>query len=82
MKLRARILYEEHKFEEAQSEALCAADVFERFEATKDLERCRDFLRDIEAGAGGSATSSELVFNGELLEVMLPPTSVNSPLSA
>ena len=82
MKLRARILYEEHKFEEAQSEALCAADVFERFEATKDLERCRDFLHDIEAGAGGSATSSELVFNGELLEVMLPPTSVNSPLSA
>ena len=75
MKLRARILYEECKFGEAQSEALRAADVFEKFGAARDLENCRELLRDIETGVGRSATS------GELLETV-PPTSVNSPLSA
>ena len=79
--LRAAILYRECKFEEAQSEALGAADVFEKFGAAKDLERCRKILRDIEAGRGGSATSGQSDFNGELLEID-PPTSVNSPLSA
>ena len=74
MGLRARILYEERKFKEAQSEALCAADVFEKFGATQDLEDCRELLRDIEAGVGGLATS------GELLGTVSPPTPADSPL--
>ena len=81
MELRARILYEESKFEEAESEVLRAADVFEKLGATKDSERCRE-LRDIEAERGGSATSGQSDFNGELLEAVPSPTSVNSPLSA
>jgi len=46
--LQARFWYGQSKFEEAKSEALCAADVFERFGAAKDLEDCRALLRDIE----------------------------------
>ena len=57
MQLRAEIWQKEHKFEEAKSEVLCAADVFEKLGATRDLEDCREILRDIEAGLGGSATS-------------------------
>ena len=48
MELRARILYEEYKFEEAESEVLRAADVFEKLGATKELDRCRA-LRNIES---------------------------------
>ena len=57
MQLRAEIWQKEHKFEEAKSEVLCAADVFEKLGAMRDLEDCREILRDIEAGLGGSATS-------------------------
>jgi len=46
--LQARFWYGQGKFEEAKSEALGAADVFERFGAAKDLEECRALLRDIE----------------------------------
>ena len=76
MGLRARILYEECKFKEAQSEALCAADVFEKFGATQDLEDCRKLLHNIEAGVRGSATSGELMGTA-----MPPPTLADSPLS-
>ena len=48
MKLRARVWRREHRFEEAKSEILHAADVFERVGAAKDLERCRDTLRSVE----------------------------------
>ena len=81
VKLRAKILYKEYKFGEAQSEALRAADVFEKFGAASDLEDCRELLRYIEAGVGMSATSGQSDFNGELLEIA-PPASVNPPPSA
>ena len=81
MLLWARILYKECKFGEAQSKALCAADVFEKFGAAMDLEDCRELLRDIETGVGRSATSGQSDFNGEPLEIV-PPASVNSPPSA
>jgi len=48
MELQSRFWYGQGKFEEAKSEALGAADVFERFGAPKDLEECRTLLRDIE----------------------------------
>ena len=57
MELWARILYEEYKFEEARSAALHAADAYEKIGAVKDVEDCRKILRDIEARAGGRATS-------------------------
>jgi len=48
MRLQARFWYGQGKFEEAESEVLRAADVFERLGAAKDLEECRALLRDIE----------------------------------
>jgi len=48
MQRQARFWYGQGRFEEAKSEALGAADVFERFGAAKDLEECRALLRDIE----------------------------------
>jgi len=53
MQLQAGFWYGQGKFEEAKSEALGAADVFERFGAAKDLEECRALLRDIEEKCEG-----------------------------
>jgi len=46
--LQAEFWYEERKFEVAKSAALRAADVYERFGAARDLEHCKDLLRNIE----------------------------------
>ena len=48
MKERAMILYMQHEFEEARSEALCAADIYERLGAVKEAEDCRELLQRIE----------------------------------
>jgi tetratricopeptide (TPR) repeat protein len=47
----AWIWYRQQRFEEARSAASHAADVFERLGATKDTERYRALLRDIEQAA-------------------------------
>ena len=47
MRLQAGFWYQQHRFEEAKSEALRASDVYERLGATKSLEKCRALLRDI-----------------------------------
>ena len=81
MYLQARFWHREGRFEEAKSEALGAADIYERAGATRDLEFCRTLLRYIEEGM---KDSGEPDFNdvGEPLETMLFPTPVNSPFSA
>ena len=48
MELQACLWYSERKFEEAKSEALRAAEVFEGIRATKNVERCKYILRRIE----------------------------------
>ena len=48
MELWAGILYDERRFEEAASEVLRALEVYEKIEAAKDVEDCRDLLRRIE----------------------------------
>jgi len=53
MQLQSRFWYEQGRFEEAKSEALRAADVFEGFGAAKDLEECRALLRNIEEKCEG-----------------------------
>ena len=50
VELQAGFWCEEHRLEEAKSEALRAADLFEKLGAAKGLERCRKLLRDIEKG--------------------------------
>ena len=74
----AIIWYEEHEFEEVMSEGLYAADAFENLRATEGAERCRSLLHDIEEVMKKLVTSGEFGPGGELLEVTLLPTPVNS----
>jgi len=46
--LQALLWYNQHRLEEARSEALRAADIYEKLGAARDAEGCRRFLRDIE----------------------------------
>jgi tetratricopeptide (TPR) repeat protein len=48
MALQARLWYEEHRLEEAKSEAFRAAGVFEKLGATDGMEDCRELLQEIE----------------------------------
>ena len=48
VELQAGVLYDQHRLEEARSEALRAADIYERLGVAKNVERCGQLLRDIE----------------------------------
>jgi tetratricopeptide (TPR) repeat protein len=48
MEMQAWVWYKQHRLEEARSEALRAADVYEKLGAAKDVEDCRTLLRDIQ----------------------------------
>ena len=48
MEMQAGIWHKQHRLGEARSEALRAADVYERLGATKKVEGCRNLLRNIE----------------------------------
>ena len=78
MGLQAMVWYRQHRLEEARSEALRAADIFERFGAATDIECCRKLLQWIEEEMSNPVA---LYFDGELLETALPPTPTNSPFS-
>jgi tetratricopeptide (TPR) repeat protein len=45
MKLQADLWYNQHRLEEAKSEALRAVEVFEKLGAAKDVDDCREILR-------------------------------------
>ena len=47
MEQQAKAWYFQHKAGDASSEALRAADIFEKLRAATDLERCRKILRSI-----------------------------------
>ena len=76
MELQAGFWYEEGRFEEAKSEVLRAAEVYEGIGDTKDVEDCKNLLRDIEEEM---VVSGESGFSGEPLETMSLPTLSNSP---
>jgi tetratricopeptide (TPR) repeat protein len=48
MELQADVWHEQHRLEDAKSEALHALGIYDKLGATKDAEVCRDLLRDIE----------------------------------
>ena len=73
MYLQAVVWYHYGKLGEARSEALCAANVFEKLGATGDLEMCGDLLRDTEEQVGALASE------GELPGTVLIPARVNFP---
>ena len=60
----AMIWYDQDRFEEARTEALRTADIFEKLGAGEDIENCRELLRKIENGlvaSGQSALNCELL---------------------
>jgi len=77
MKLHSLIWYEQDRLKEARSEALRAADVFEKFGAVENVEDCKTLLRNILDTAVASGQSD---FNCELLRMALFPLCINSPI--
>ena len=65
IQLQAVLWYQESRFEEAKSEALCAADVFEKTGAAKDLENTVKLLRAIEVKMDSPAVPSGLDFDDQ-----------------
>ena len=59
MELQARVWHKQHRLEEAKSEALRAADVYEKIGATKRVEDCKGLLRDIEKGLNTPVASGQ-----------------------
>jgi len=57
MELHARVWRRQRRFEEAKSEALRAAEVYEKLGAAGDLGSCRGLLREIEEGMEETVTS-------------------------
>jgi tetratricopeptide (TPR) repeat protein len=76
MELEARFWYEQQRFEEAKSKTLCAAEIYEKLGAVKDVEDCRKVLRNIKEKMNNLVV---MHFDGELLEMVLLPMPVNSP---
>jgi len=77
--LQAGFWYQQRKFREARSEALCAINIYEKVGATKDLEMCRDLLHDIEEEMEDLTTSGGSD-DGELLDTApFPTTHINLP---
>jgi len=79
MQLHADILYEQGRFGEAESEALCAAETFEKVGAAQDLEECRELLQRIKERTNNLVATNE-PDGGELLETAPFPLPINSPL--
>jgi len=72
MEVQADLWYRQRKFDEAKSEVLRAADIYEKLGAAKDLENCMRLLRQIDEG----------IKNGKLLETVLPPACIELAPSA
>ena len=82
MQLQVRLWCLQRKLEEARSEALRAADVFEKLGDTGNVENCRRFLRQIAAEMDDPVISDESDFNGKLPGTDLLPTPTNFSFSA
>jgi len=59
MELQAEIWYTQYRLEEARTEVLRAADIYEMLGATNDVEDCRELLRRIEKKLNGPIASGE-----------------------
>jgi len=64
---RAVIWYKQHRLEEASTEALRAADIYNGLGAAKSAEDCRKLLRDVKKKLNIPVVSGQPSFNCELL---------------
>ena len=65
MQLQANLWYKQHRFEEARSEALRAADIYNTLGAAMDTESCRTLLRDIQKELDGRFPDISMVRSSE-----------------
>ena len=79
VELQARIWYSQDRLEEAKSEALRAADIYDKLEAPNDAEDCRELLWAIEKKLSTPVASGQSGFNCELLKIFLFPACIDSP---
>ena len=56
--LGAEVWHKQHRFEEARSEALRAADIYEKLGAARCVEHCRELLECIDEGLNDPTSSS------------------------
>ena len=70
--LQTHLWYRQRRFDEAKSEVLRAAGVFEKLGAVQDLERCKEYLRQID----------EKINGGKLLETVLLSACIDLAVSA
>jgi tetratricopeptide (TPR) repeat protein len=75
--LQAGIWYKQQRFEEAKSEALRAADVYEKLGAAKDVEDCRKLLQKIEMELNTSVASGHSSLDCELIRIMTFPAHID-----
>ena len=67
MSFQAMVWYKRHKLEEARSEAMRAADVFEKLGAATDLEWCKGLIRAVQKELNSRAASVQSRPNREFL---------------
>jgi len=67
MEMQAEVWYNQHKLEEAKSEALRAADIYEKLDAAGNAENCRRLLRNIRRELDAAAASGQSDSDCELL---------------
>ena len=79
MELQAELYRKHHRLEEARSEALRAAGVYEKLGAAQDLERCREHLRQIEEEMNKPVASGQLDFNCEFVCVSTLRSKLRKP---
>ena len=77
--LRALVLHEQGRFEEARSEVLRAAETFEKLGAVRDLERCRGLLQNIQGEMNNLVATHESGSDGRFLKTVPFPTPIDSP---
>ena len=80
--LQAWLWRKQGRHEEAKSEALRAADLYEKIGAMKDLEESRDFLMGIDAEMNDLVASDELNLDSELMGTVLLIKATNFAFQA
>ena len=68
MEVQARVWYRQGRHEEVVSEASRALEIYEKLGATRDIERCRILLHDMEKAMEEPSASGESDPSGELLQ--------------
>ena len=79
MEAQAEMWYSQGRYEAGAAEVLRAIEIYEKLGAARDLEGCRDLLRNIERAFKELPAPGESDSGGEFSEINLLPTPANFP---